>query len=49
MPQKAVKPYDQDADGMVAGEGGSILVLEELQHALERALTFTEKWSVILL
>ena len=36
MPQKAVKPYDQDADGMVLGEGASILVLEELQHALER-------------
>ena len=36
MPQKAVKPYDQEADGMVLGEGGAILVLEELQHALER-------------
>jgi 3-oxoacyl-[acyl-carrier-protein] synthase II len=36
IPQKAVKPYDQDADGMVLGEGGGVLVLEELQHALER-------------
>jgi 3-oxoacyl-[acyl-carrier-protein] synthase II len=36
MPEKAVKPYDQEADGMVLGEGGAILVLEELQHALER-------------
>jgi 3-oxoacyl-[acyl-carrier-protein] synthase II len=35
-PQKAVKPYDQQADGMVLGEGGAVLVLEELQMALER-------------
>ena len=31
-----MKPYDSNADGMVWGEGGGILVLEELQHALER-------------
>jgi 3-oxoacyl-[acyl-carrier-protein] synthase II len=35
-PRKAVKPYDIEADGMVLGEGAAILVLEELQHALNR-------------
>jgi len=35
-PEKALKPYDSNADGMVLGEGGAILVLEELQHALRR-------------
>jgi 3-oxoacyl-[acyl-carrier-protein] synthase II len=35
-PKKALKPYDINADGMVLGEGGAALVLEELQHALGR-------------
>jgi 3-oxoacyl-(acyl-carrier-protein) synthase len=35
-PQKAVKPYDSNADGMVLGEGGGVLIMEELQHALNR-------------
>jgi 3-oxoacyl-[acyl-carrier-protein] synthase II len=35
-PQKAVKPYDLNADGMVLGEGGAALILEDLQHALKR-------------
>ena len=35
-PEKAVKPYDVNADGMVLGEGGAVLVMEELQHALRR-------------
>jgi 3-oxoacyl-(acyl-carrier-protein) synthase len=35
-PQKAVKPYDIEADGMVLGEGAAILVLEELAHAKKR-------------
>jgi 3-oxoacyl-[acyl-carrier-protein] synthase II len=35
-PQKALKPYDADADGMVLGEGGGTIILEELQHALRR-------------
>jgi 3-oxoacyl-[acyl-carrier-protein] synthase II len=35
-PKKAVKPYDINADGMVLGEGGAVLVIEELQHALKR-------------
>jgi 3-oxoacyl-[acyl-carrier-protein] synthase II len=36
LPQKALKPYDINADGMVLGEGGAVLFLEELQHALKR-------------
>jgi len=35
-PQQAVKPYDINADGMVLGEGGGALILEELQHASAR-------------
>ena len=35
-PKKALKPYDTNADGMVLGEGGAIIILEELQHALKR-------------
>jgi 3-oxoacyl-[acyl-carrier-protein] synthase II len=36
-PKKVVKPYDVDGDGTVLGEGGAILVLEELQSALKRS------------
>lgn len=35
-PKKALKPYDMNADGMVLGEGGAALIMEELQHALGR-------------
>jgi 3-oxoacyl-[acyl-carrier-protein] synthase II len=35
-PKKALKPYDKNADGMVLGEGGAALMMEELQHALGR-------------
>jgi 3-oxoacyl-(acyl-carrier-protein) synthase len=36
-PQKAVKPYDINADGMVLGEGGACIIIEELEHALKRS------------
>jgi 3-oxoacyl-[acyl-carrier-protein] synthase II len=36
-PKKALKPYDINADGMVLGEGGATIILEELQHALKRS------------
>jgi len=35
-PKKSLKPYDINADGMVLGEGGAIIILEELHHALKR-------------
>ncbi|UCG13950.1 MAG: beta-ketoacyl-ACP synthase II [Deltaproteobacteria bacterium] len=35
-PEKASRPFDRDRDGFVMGEGSGILILESLDHALER-------------
>ena len=35
-PATASRPYDLDRDGFVLGEGGGILILEELDHAIAR-------------
>ncbi len=36
QPEKASRPYDVNRDGFVISGGGGILVLEELEHALDR-------------
>ena len=35
-PERASRPFDKDRDGFVVAEGSGVIILEELDHALER-------------
>ena len=39
VPQKAARPFDVNRDGFVAAEGAALLILEDLDHALERGVS----------
>ncbi len=38
VPEKAARPFDVTRDGFVAAEGAALLILEDLDHALERGV-----------
>ncbi len=39
LPEAASRPFDAQRDGFIIGEGGAVLIIESLEHALARGAT----------